>query len=85
MSMLWVQGTSNTVKIGTNKVYGAIHQFGGTIKPKAGKFLVFRLGGRTVFARSVTIPARPFLGFGAADWQVVLDVVDFQLQRLLGS
>jgi len=79
------QTSGMTVEVGTNKVYGAIHQFGGTIKPKKGKFLVFRMGGRPVFARSVTIPARPFLGFGAADRDMVLDVVDSQLQRLLGS
>jgi hypothetical protein len=30
-----------TVQIGTNKVYGAIHQFGGTIRPKNLRGLLF--------------------------------------------
>jgi len=49
--------------VGVNAIYGAVHQFGATIRPKSGKSLVFRLGGKTVFARKVTIPARPFLPF----------------------
>lgn len=66
------------VAVGTNKVYGAVHQFGATIRPK-GRALVFNLGGRKVFARSVTIPARPYLGFGAEDRQAVLDALDVLL------
>lgn len=59
--------TDNSVTIGTNVVYAAIHQFGGqtkahTILPKNGKALKFN--GR--FAKKVNhpgskIPARPFL------------------------
>jgi phage gpG-like protein len=42
-------------------VYAAIHQFGGTIKPKNGKFLRFvGSNGQVYFLRKVTIPARPF-------------------------
>ena len=48
---------------GTNRIYAAIHQFGGTIKPKSGKLLAFR--GHV--AKSVTIPARPYLGLSDAD------------------
>jgi phage virion morphogenesis protein len=64
------------VEIGTNKIYGAIHQFGGTIRPKSGDFLVFKLGGKTVFARKVTIPARPYLGLSAQDKTELLDIVE---------
>lgn len=59
--------TGNSVTIGTNVVYAAIHQFGGqtkahVIKPKNKKVLAFN--GR--FAKKVNhpgskIPARPFL------------------------
>ena len=71
--------SDNSVIVGSNKVYAAIHQFGGTIRPKAGGRLVFRLGARTVFARSVTIPPRPYLGFGREDELAVLDAVDVLL------
>jgi phage virion morphogenesis protein len=61
-----VQG--NALTIGTNRVYAAMQQFGGTIRPRAsGGRLAFRLGGRSIFASSVTIPARPFLGISADD------------------
>lgn len=62
----------DTVAIGTNRIYAAIHQFGGKITPKtSGGRLAFMLGGRRLFARSVTIPARPFLGFSRDDIEEV--------------
>ncbi len=59
--------TGSRLMIGTNKVYAAIHQFGGVIQPRSGGYLVFRLGGRLVHAKKVTIPARPFLGISTED------------------
>jgi len=74
----------NSVVIGTNMEYAPLHQFGGTIEPKPGRFWKYsyqtigRRGPRTVnvtrpallvfpgpdgkliFAKKVTIPARPF-------------------------
>lgn len=41
--------------------YALIHELGGVITPKQAKVLVFEIDGRKVFARSVTIPARPYL------------------------
>lgn len=73
------------VTVGTNKIYGAIHQFGGEILPKHGKFLIFSLGGRTVKARSVTIPARPYLGVSSEDREMIVDVVTGALDRAIGS
>ena len=57
------------VRWGSNVVYAAVHQFGATIVPKTARALRFRLGldGRMVFAKSVTIPARPYLGLSAED------------------
>ncbi len=51
------------IEVGTNVKYAAVHQFGATIRPKRGKFLVFKPRGASnpIFAREVTIPARPFL------------------------
>lgn len=71
------------VLIGSAKVYAAIHQFGGTIKPKNAKALVFMLGGRMVRAHSVFIPARPYLGMGAADIEAVELATQMQLAKVL--
>lgn len=65
------------VEVGTNKIYGAIHQFGGVIRAKA--------GGRLIRTPSVTIPARPYLGISAEDGVMILDVVEGALDRALGS
>ena len=65
----------NSVLVGTNlklpnnpNSLGAVHQFGMTITPKKGKFLVFAVPGRKglAFLESVTIPARPFMPLDAA-------------------
>lgn len=53
--------------VGSGLIYAAIHQFGGTILPKAGDRLAFRIGNRQVFARKVTMPARPYIGISADD------------------
>lgn len=47
---------------------GAVHQFGMTILPKKGKYLVFpgMNGKGLVFAKKVVIPARPFMPLDAA-------------------
>jgi phage gpG-like protein len=75
----------DTVEIGTN--YGrlpsggsvaAVHQFGATIRPRRGRHLIFTPRGFThpIFARQVTIPARPFLPMSGLpqDWEE--DIVD---------
>lgn len=71
--------TGSSVVVGSNKIYAAVHQFGATIRAKNGRGLVFRIGTRTVFARSVTVPARPYLGFGLGDQEVVMDALDVLL------
>jgi phage gpG-like protein len=50
-----------TVAVGTDRIYAAIQQLGGTIKAKDGGRLRFTSGGVTYFVRQVTIPPRPFL------------------------
>ena len=77
--------SGSELAIGSNKVYAAIHQFGGTIKPSKGKLLVFRTAGGQVFgaARSVTIPARPYLGLSSDDARDILEVVEVQVARLI--
>lgn len=46
--------------VGSPMKYAAIHQFGGEIRPVNRDFLRFFIGDRVVFAKKVTIPARPF-------------------------
>lgn len=47
--------------IGTNKVYAGIQEFGGTINAKNSKYLTFKVNGRWVRVRQVTIrPKRYF-------------------------
>ena len=53
--------SGSTVAVGSDRIYAAIHQLGGTILPKPGtKALVFKSGGVTFFAKKVSIPPRPF-------------------------
>lgn len=59
------RSTDGEAAWGTGWIGAKIHQFGGVIKPKGGGRLAFVMGGRKVFARSVTIPARPYLGVSA--------------------
>lgn len=53
------------VAIGSMMVYARIHQEGGTIKPKEDR-KALNVPGRGL-RRSVTMPARPYLGISAAD------------------
>lgn len=57
--------SSAGVTIGSDRVYAAIHQLGGVIKPVKASSLVFTIGGKTIFAKKVTIPARPYFPFTA--------------------
>lgn len=73
--------TPDGVEVGTNVEYAHVHQTGMTIKPKNGKFLVFTPRGfsHPIFAKQVTVPARPFLPEGdlpTAWGREVLDVID---------
>ncbi len=51
--------SGDAVEVGTNVIYGAIHQLGG----QAGR------------GRSVTLPARPYLGVDAGDRRAILRLV----------
>ena len=73
------------VRVGSNKIYAGVHQFGATIVPKNKKALVFHLGERLVFAKKVTIPARPYLGFGPADREAVHEIVLAELRHALAA
>lgn len=58
------QANENRMRVGTNRIYGAIHQFGG----EAGR------GG------TASIPARPFLGVSRSDTDRILEIVADHLE-----
>ncbi|MEC4804747.1 MAG: phage virion morphogenesis protein [Jaaginema sp. PMC 1079.18] len=58
------QATNRDVSIGTNRVYGAIHQFGG-------------MAGR---GRRVRIPPRPYLGVDDADRAEIVEIIEEHLR-----
>lgn len=72
------------VVVGTNVIYAPLMHFGGTIRPKNGKFLIFKtpLGG-WVKLKSVTIKPRPYLGMSVDDSQEVLTTIEEYLDKAL--
>lgn len=62
--------------VGTNLIYGAIHQFGGIIQPRNALQLSFVMGGELFHVDNVHIPARPYLGLGVGDEAAIIDRLD---------
>lgn len=54
-------GEAYHVDVGTNVQYADMHQYGETIYPVKGQYLRFKGAHGFIFAKSVTIPARPFM------------------------
>lgn len=79
------EADADTAAWGSNLVYARIHQLGGTIVPKNADALRFTLGEETVTAKSVTIPARPYLGWGADEVRLAEDVLEAWLDQSLGA
>ena len=73
MGSITYEAGARSVRVGSNKVYAAAQQFGATIRPVRAPALRFMLGEKVVFAKKVTLPARPYLGWGPAERQVVED------------
>lgn len=68
--------TPEKVMVGSNLPYARIHQKGGTVKPKKGKYLKFKgLDGKDAFVKEVTIPARPYLGVSSEDMEEVRETM----------
>lgn len=61
--------------------FAYVHQFGATITPKNGPYLIFRgADGKLIFAKSVTIPARPFIGIDDLDRQELTEAWEDYLE-----
>ncbi len=73
--------TTQNVSVGSNLVYARIHQLGGTIRPKRGRYLVFRVGGAFVRVSQVVIPARPYLGLNPADERGIMRIIIDWIRR----
>jgi phage virion morphogenesis protein len=65
----------DTILVGSNVVYALIHQKGGTIQPVNKKALKFKVGGKWISAKQVTIKARPYLGISKADWKEIEETI----------
>lgn len=76
------QVDGDRILVGSNRVYAGVHQFGAEIKPKTAKVLAFSVAGKAVFAKSVTIPARPYLGINEQDRRDIRGTIaDFVLAK----
>lgn len=75
--------SESAARWGTNLVYARIHQLGGVVLPRRRKVLAFLRGENPIFARRAVIPARPFLGWGAAERREAAAVVERWLARAL--
>lgn len=74
---------SDEVSWGSSLVYAAIHQTGGTIRAKSGKSLHFMMGNQHFFPKSVTIPARPYLGLSEENKQEIADTLNEWISEVL--
>lgn len=75
-----IRGTQgNDVEIGTNIPYASIHNFGGIIIVPANDNGFGR--GIHIPEHKVTIPARPFMGFGGSDLEEIAAVVTAHIDR----
>ncbi|KAA6204511.1 MAG: phage virion morphogenesis protein [Candidatus Tokpelaia sp.] len=74
------------VYIGTNRIYAAIHQLGGTIKRKYEGGWRSDKEDHTWETKSVTtMPARPFLTVEEDDREMMANIIFTRIQRLLSS
>lgn len=65
------QVSGTTLRVGVDKEYAAVHQFGATITTKSGK--------------AFTVPARPFVGFGPKDELATKEAIEKWLNVPLGT
>lgn len=77
--------TPRTAEAGTNLIYGGVHQEGAVIRPVNARALIFQVGGQTVSAQEVTIPARPYLGIGDDDERELGAIVGDFLNSGIGA
>lgn len=60
---------------GSTWEWAHVHQDGAEIIPKNAKALVFSVGGQTIHAKKVTVPARQFVGLSADNEREMVELV----------
>lgn len=83
-SIAWTASATET-EVGASWQYAHVHQNGAVINAKNAKFLSFVVGGRHVSKKSVTIPARPFVGISAEDEAKIDRLATKFVERQLGG
>ena len=61
------KSTAATATWGSGWIGARVHQLGATIVPVKARVLHFKVGGKSVFAKKVVIPARPYVGLSGAN------------------
>lgn len=77
--------TARSARWGSNSVYARIHQLGGAVQPRRRRALRWSIGGHPVFSARATIPARPFLGWGADEELQVDAAIRHWLDGVMGG
>lgn len=78
------EASAHQVVWGTNRAYGAIHQFGGKIEAKNAPYLVFETPGGIVMKKSVTIPQREYLGWNEEDLSICRELITEFMKKGMG-
>lgn len=73
------------VEYGTDVEYAPPLHYGAVITAKTGPYLKFKVGNRWASKASVTIPARPIVGFSEDDEDFTLEVITGFLRRSAGG
>ena len=66
----------DSVEVGTNILYAAMMHGGGTVQAVGGGYLKFKIGPAWIQKKSVTIPARPFLGLDSEGETEIINIID---------
>lgn len=78
-------GLAGMVTIGTNIAYAHVHNSGMVIYPRKAKALRFPCRGEWVFAKKVTIPARPFNDWTREDGRELVETIENYVAHVLGG
>lgn len=71
------QVSGATLRLGPNMIYDAAQQYGATILPKRSSHLMVPLpGGGRVPLKKAVLPARRYIGFGAADQKATRETIE---------